>query len=76
MVIGNRSQTPPPEGWSRVDSRMRDLIHRGIYDVEEESTPWHSSTRSMRFASILTDQLYTIVKEERERVSRGLSSSC
>jgi hypothetical protein len=47
MVIGNRSRTPPPEGWSHLDSRMRDLIHRGVYDLEVKSTPWASSTRSM-----------------------------
>jgi hypothetical protein len=75
MMIGNRNQAPPPEGWSRLDTRMRDLIHRGVYDLEAESTPWPSSTRSMRFASILSDQLYTIVKDERERVSRSLCSS-
>jgi hypothetical protein len=71
MVIGNRSQIPPQEGWSRLDTRMRDLIHRGVYDLESESIPWPSSTRSMRFSSILVDQLYTIVKDERERVSRS-----
>jgi hypothetical protein len=61
MVIGNRSQVPPPEGWSRLDNHMKDLIHRGIYDVEADSTPWASSTRSMWFTSILVDQLYSIV---------------
>jgi hypothetical protein len=74
MVIGNRNQVPPPEGWSRLDTRMRDLIHHGVYDLEVESTPWASSTRSMWFSSILVDQLYTIVKEERHRVRRGLGS--
>jgi hypothetical protein len=64
MVIGNCNQAPPPEGWSRLDTRMRDLIHRGVYDLETESTPWASSTRSMQFSSILVDQLYTIVQEE------------
>jgi hypothetical protein len=74
MIIGNRSQVPPPEGWSRLDSRMRDLIHRGVYDVEADSTPWASSTRFMRFTSILVDQLYSIVQNKRERVSRSLCS--
>jgi hypothetical protein len=74
MVVGNRSQVPPPEGWSRLDERMRDLILRGIYDVEADSTPWASSTRSMRFTSVLVDQLYSIVQDERERVSRSLCS--
>jgi hypothetical protein len=39
MVIGNRSQVPPPEGWSHLDEQMRDLIHCGVYDVEAETTP-------------------------------------
>jgi hypothetical protein len=75
-MIGNRDQIPPPEGWNRLDTRMRDLIHRGVYDLEDESTPWASSTRSMRFSSILVDQLYAIVKEERHRVRSSLHSSC
>jgi hypothetical protein len=64
MVIGNSSQVPPPEGWGRLDNHMRDLIYRGIYEVEADSTPWASSTRSMRFTSILVDQLYSIVQNE------------
>jgi hypothetical protein len=64
MIIGNRSQVPPPEGWSCLDSRMRDLIHRGVYDVEANNTPWDSSTRSMWFTSILVDQLYSIVQNK------------
>jgi hypothetical protein len=75
MVIGNRNQSSPQEEGSRLDTRMRDLIHRGVYDLEAESTPWASSTRSMRFSSILVDHLYALVKEERHRVCRGLCSS-
>jgi hypothetical protein len=30
MTIANCSHVPPPEGWSRLDSRMRDLLHRGL----------------------------------------------
>jgi hypothetical protein len=44
MPIANRSQVPPPEGWSRLDSQMRDLLHCGLYDAQADDVPWPSST--------------------------------
>jgi hypothetical protein len=44
------------------------LLHFGVYDWSQENKPWESSTRAMRYASVLGDRLWSALETERIRV--------
>jgi hypothetical protein len=44
------------------------LINRGLVDASNLDGPWHSSTRSMRYAAILTERLWSLVEYEQAKV--------
>jgi hypothetical protein len=44
------------------------LINRGLVDASALDGPWHSSTRSMRYAATLTERLWSLVEYEQVKV--------
>jgi hypothetical protein len=50
-------------------SALWGLLKRGLNDQREADCPWDASTRSMRYTAIVANRLWTMVNEERARVS-------
>jgi hypothetical protein len=44
------------------------LINRGLIDASALDGPWHSSTRSMRYAAVLTERMWSLVEYEQAKV--------
>src|ERR1700753_1015232 len=51
---------------------VQNLIHLGIYDWTAEDRPWDGSTRSMRYAAVVSDRLWELLRLERQRVGASI----
>src|SRR6201992_1107627 len=52
---------------SANDIAVQNIIHLGIYDWTAEDRPWDGSTRSMRYAAVISDRLWELLCLERQR---------
>jgi hypothetical protein len=50
------------------ERRLHMLIRLGIVDESSTDKHWESSVRAMRHTSVIADQLYTMLREERTKV--------
>ena len=53
---------------SANDIAMQNMICLGIYDWTAEDRPWDGSTRSMRYAAVVSNCLWELLRLERQRV--------
>src|ERR1700753_2046485 len=53
---------------SANDIAVQNMIRLGIYDWTAENRPWDGSTRSMRYAAVVSDRLWELLRLERQRV--------
>src|ERR1700753_2024717 len=58
---------------SANDVAVQNMIHLGLYHWTAEDRPWHWSTRSMRYAAVVSDHLWELLRLERQRVG---ASTC
>src|SRR6201995_2412581 len=52
---------------------VQNMIHLGLYNWTAEDCPWDGSTRSMRYAAVVSDRLWELLRLERQRVG---ASTC
>ena len=53
---------------SANDVTVQNMIRLGLYDWTAEDRPWDGSTRSMRYAAVMSDHLWELLRLERQRV--------
>src|ERR1700753_3489607 len=53
---------------SANDIAVQNMIRLGLYDWTAEDHPWDGSTRSMRYAAVVSDRLWELLCLERQRV--------
>ena len=58
---------------SANDVAVQNMIHLGLYNWTAEDRPWDGSTRSMRYAAVVSDRLWELLRLERQRVG---ASTC
>src|ERR1700753_765765 len=58
---------------SANDVAIQNMIRLGLYDWTAEDRPWDGSTRSMRYAAVVSDCLWELLRLERQRVG---ASTC
>src|ERR1700753_2226141 len=58
---------------SANDVAVQNMIRLGLYDWTVEDRPWDGSTRSMRYAAVVSDRLWELLRLERQRVG---ASTC
>ena len=58
---------------SANDVAVQNMIRLGLYDWTAEDRPWDGSTRSMRYAAVVSDRLWELLRLERQRVG---ASTC
>src|ERR1700753_1828707 len=62
------------EGMSSAnDVAVQNMIRLGLYDWPAEDRPWDGSTRLMRYAAVVSDRLWELLRLERQR---GGASVC
>src|ERR1700753_1572519 len=54
---------------SANDVAIQNMICLGLYDWTAEDWPWDGSTRSMRYAAVVSDRLWELLHLERQRVT-------
>jgi len=47
------------------------MIHRGVLDHSDSDMRWDSATRAMRHSAIIGDWLWSLLDQERDRVSQS-----
>ena|ERR1700753_3796069 len=57
---------------SANDVAVQNMIHLGLYDWTAKDRPWDGSTRSMRYAAIMSDRLWELLRLERQRVGASI----
>src|ERR1700753_4299493 len=57
---------------SANDVAVQNMIHLGLYDWTAEDRPWDGSTRSMRYAAVISDRLWELLRLERQRVGASI----
>src|SRR6201995_210469 len=57
---------------SANDVAMQNMIRLGLYDWTAEDHPWDCSTRSMRYAALVSDRLWELLRLERQRVGTSI----
>ena len=58
---------------SANDVAVQNMIRLVLYDWTPEDRPWDGSTRSMRYAAVVSDRLWELLRLERQRVG---ASTC
>ena len=58
---------------SANDVAVQNMIRLGLYNWTAEDCPWDGSTRSMRYAAVVSDRLWELLRLERQRVG---ASTC
>jgi hypothetical protein len=58
---------------SAHDIAVQNILRLGIYDWTPEDRPWDGSTRSMRYAAVMGDRLWEMLRLERQRVGSYFS---
>src|ERR1700753_3044053 len=53
---------------SANDVAVQNMIRLGLYNWAAEDRPWDGSTRSMRYAAVVGDRLWELLRLERQRV--------
>src|ERR1700753_2577474 len=53
---------------SANDIAVQNMIRLGIYNWTAEDRPWDGSTRSMRYAAVVSNRLWQLLRLERQRV--------
>src|ERR1700753_4468125 len=53
---------------SANDVAVQNMICLGLYDWTAEDRPWDGSTRSIRYAAVVSDRLWELLRLERQRV--------
>src|SRR6201992_665169 len=59
---------------SANDVTVQNMICLGLYDWTPEDHPWDGSTRSMRYATVVSDCLWELLRLEQQRVCQGHST--
>ena len=57
---------------SANDVAVQNMIRLGLYDWTAEDRPWDGSTRSMRYAAVVSDRLWELLRLERQRVGAAI----
>ena len=57
---------------SANDVAVQNMIRLGLYDWTAEDHPWDGSTRSMRYAAVISDCLWELLRLERQRVGASV----
>ena len=57
---------------SANDIAVQNMIRLGLYDWTAEDRPWDGSTRSMRYAAVVSDRLWELLRLERQRVGASI----
>src|ERR1700753_3525244 len=57
---------------SANDVAVRNVICLGLYGWTPEDRPWDGSTRSMRYAAVVSDRLWELLRLERPRVGASI----
>src|ERR1700753_4185458 len=57
---------------SANDIAVQNMIRLGLYDWTAEDHPWDGSTRSMRYAAVVSDHLWELLRLERQRVRASI----
>src|ERR1700753_513009 len=61
------------EGMSRGNAvSVQNMIRLGLYDWTAKDRPWDGSTRSMRYAAVISDRLWELLRLERQRVGASV----
>src|ERR1700753_420295 len=58
---------------SANDVTVQNMIRLSLYDWTTEDHPWDGSTRSMRYAAVVSDRLWELLRLEHQRVG---ASTC
>src|ERR1700753_551292 len=58
---------------SANDVAVQNMIHLGLYDWTAKDRPWDGLTRSIRYATVVSDRLWELLRLERQRV--GVTTS-
>src|ERR1700759_5022177 len=53
---------------SANDVAVQNMIRRALDDWDAEDRPWDGTTRSMRYAAVVSDRLWELLCLERQRV--------
>src|ERR1700753_1589830 len=51
---------------------LQNMICLGLYDWTAEDRPWDGSTRSMRYAAVVSDRLWELLRLEQQRVGASI----
>ena len=51
---------------------VQNMIRLGLYDWTPDDRPWDGSTRSMRYAAVVSDCLWELLCLERQRVGASI----
>ena len=54
------------------DSILWRMIRQGVLDHSDSDKRWDSATRAMRHSAIIGDRLWSLLDQERDRVSQSL----
>src|ERR1700753_4143970 len=57
---------------SANDVAIQNMICLGLYDWTAEARPWDGSTRSIRYAAVVSDRLWELLHLERQRVGASI----
>src|ERR1700759_3771137 len=57
---------------SANDIAVQNMIRLGLYDWTAEDCPWDGSTRTMRYAAVVSDRLWELLCLERQRVGAAV----
>ena len=57
---------------SANDVAIQNMICLGLYDWTAEDRPWDGSTRSIRYAAVVSDRLWELLHLERQRVGASI----
>src|ERR1700753_1285951 len=57
---------------SANDIAVQNMLHLGLYNWTPEDCPWDRSTRLMRYAVVVSDRLWELLRLEQQRVGASI----
>src|ERR1700753_390176 len=60
---------------SANDITVQNMLRLGLYDWTPEDCPWDGSTRLIRYAAVVSDRLWELLRLERQRVGASICYS-